>query len=45
MDPISAAIVAGLAAGVAGGATEVGKKVIGDAYNALKAALQRKFGR
>ena len=44
MDPITAAIVAALAAGVAAGATEVGKKVIVDAYDALKAALKKKFG-
>ena len=40
MDPISTAIVAALTAGV----TEVGKKVIPDAYDALKAALKKKFG-
>jgi len=44
MDPITAAIIAALAAGVAGGATEVGKKVIVDAYDALKTALKKKFG-
>jgi hypothetical protein len=44
MDPITGAIVAALAAGVASGATEVGKKVIVDAYDALKAALKGKFG-
>lgn len=44
MDPVSAAIIAGLAAGVAGGATEVGKNVMVDAYSALKAALKQKFG-
>ena len=35
MDPITAAIVAALSAGVASGAGEVGKKVIVDAYGAL----------
>jgi len=44
MDPITAAIVAALTAGVAAGATEVGKKVIVDAYDGLKAALKKKFG-
>jgi hypothetical protein len=44
MDPVSAAIITGLAAGVAGGATEVGQKLIVDAYDALKAALKQKFG-
>ncbi|HXV97927.1 MAG TPA: hypothetical protein VEC93_05850, partial [Anaerolineae bacterium] len=44
MDPVSAAIVTGLAAGVAGGATDVGQKLIIDAYDALKAALKQKFG-
>ncbi len=31
MDPVSTAIIAGLAAGIGGGATEVGKKLIVDA--------------
>ena len=44
MDPVTMAIVAALAAGVAGGATEVGKKVVVDSYDALKAALKQKFG-
>ena len=44
MDPITTAIVAALAAGVASGAGEVGQKVIVDAYSALKAALKSKFG-
>lgn len=44
MDPITAAIVAALAAGVASGATEVGKKVIVDAYDMLKTALKKKYG-
>lgn len=49
MDPITASILAaataGIAAGVAGGATEVAQKAIVDAYNALKAKLTDKFGR
>ena len=44
MDPITGAIVAALAAGVASGATEVSKKVIVDAFDGLKAALKKKFG-
>jgi hypothetical protein len=44
MDPITAAILAALAAGVVAGATEVGTKLIVDAYEALKAALKKKFG-
>jgi len=44
MDPITGAIVAALAAGVASEATEVGKKVIVDAYKALKAAIKKKYG-
>jgi hypothetical protein len=44
MDPITGAIVAALAAGVLGGATEVGKKVVVDAYEALKAAIKKKYG-
>ena len=44
MDPITTAIVAALAAGVAGGATEVSKKAIVDAYGMLKTALKKKYG-
>jgi hypothetical protein len=44
MDPVSAAILAGLAAGVASGAGDAGKKLIVDAYEALKTALKQKFG-
>jgi len=44
MDPITAALVSALAVGVAGGLTETGKQLIPDAYKALKAALQQKFG-
>ena len=44
MDPVSAAIIAGLAAGVAKGVTDVGQKLMVDAYAALKGALQHKFG-
>lgn len=47
MDPITTAIVAALsagAAGVAAQASEVGKLVVKDAYEALKAAIRKKFG-
>ena len=44
MDPITAAIVAALAAGVVSGATEIGKQALVDGYHALKSALHRKFG-
>ena len=44
MDPITTAIVAALAAGVAASAKEVGQKVIVDAYDALKTTLKKKFG-
>ena len=44
MDPITGALVAALAAGVGSGVAEAGKKVIVDAYEALKAALLQKFG-
>lgn len=44
MDPISASLVAALAVGAAGGLTDVGKQVVPDAYNALKAALRKKYG-
>ncbi len=40
MDPITAAIVAALAAGL----TEVGKNTIVDAYTGLKSLLKKKFG-
>jgi hypothetical protein len=44
MDPITTAILAALAVGVVGGATEVGKKAIVDAYDALKSIIKKKFG-
>ena len=44
MDPITGAILAAVTAGVTSGATEVAKKVIVDAYTALKAAIEKKFG-
>jgi prophage DNA circulation protein len=44
MDPITTAIVAALAAGVAASAKEVGKKVVVDAYDALKTTLKKRFG-
>ena len=44
MDPVTMAIVVALAAGVTSGATEVGKKVIVDAYEALKTVIKDKYG-
>ncbi len=41
MDPVTTAIVAGIAAG----ATKVGAQVIVDTYNALKKILQDKYGK
>jgi hypothetical protein len=45
MEPITTtAIISGLTAIAASGIDEVGKKAIGDAYEALKAAIKKKFG-
>ncbi len=44
MDPITTTILAALVAGVAAGATEVGKKAIVDAYEGLKTIIKGKFG-
>lgn len=44
MDPVTIAIVGALAVGVAGGAGQVGKSLIIDAYDAVKAALKKKYG-
>jgi hypothetical protein len=44
MDPITAAIVAALFAGASAGITDVSKKAIVEGYEALKAALKRRFG-
>jgi hypothetical protein len=44
MDPITAAIVAALSLGVTSGLTETSKKAIGEAYDALKGLLKKKFG-
>jgi hypothetical protein len=44
MDPITAAIIAAAAAGVASGTGEVGQQAVHDAYNGLKALLKQKFG-
>lgn len=44
MDPLTATLISALAVGAATGLTEMGQKLIPDAYQALKAALQRKFG-
>lgn len=44
MEPVTAAILAAIAAGATAGVTDTAKKAIGDAYAGLKALLQRKFG-
>ena len=44
MDPITAAIVAALAAGGLSGATKVAEQAISDAYSKLKELLGNKFG-
>jgi Het-E N-terminal domain len=44
MDPITAAILAALAAGVLSGTTEVGKNLVVDAYHALKDKLKQRLG-
>lgn len=44
MDPITAAIIGAVAAGVTAGATDTAKKVVADAYEGLKSLIKRKFG-
>src|ERR1700758_4217182 len=44
VDPISAAIIAALAAGAASGATEVAKGALVDGYNGIKNLIKRKWG-
>jgi hypothetical protein len=44
MDPISAAIIAAVAAGVTGGVTAVGKETIVDAYKGIKNWIIKKLG-
>jgi hypothetical protein len=44
MDPISAAIIAAIAAGLVKGAGEVSQKVLVDGYERLKGLLARRFG-
>ncbi len=44
MDPITMALTAALAAGVAQGVTKVAEQAVVDGYNALKSALKKKFG-
>lgn len=44
MDPISAAIVAALAAGAASGATDVAKSALVDGYNGIKDFIKKKWG-
>lgn len=44
MDPVTTAILAGIAAGAAAGAGEVSKQGLVDAYQGLKSLLRHKFG-
>jgi hypothetical protein len=44
MDPITAAIVAALAAGAVSGATKLAEQAIADAYGKLKELLGKKYG-
>jgi hypothetical protein len=44
MDPITAAILAALAAGALKGVGKLGQDVLSDAYEGLKGLLRRKFG-
>jgi hypothetical protein len=44
MDPITAALIAALAAEVTSGVTEDDKTMLVDAYNGLKTLLMKKFG-
>lgn len=44
MDPVTTAIIAALAAGIIKSSSTVGEKAIVDAYEALKALIQHKFG-
>ena len=44
MEPVTTIILSALVAGAAAGVTEVGKKLVVDGYEALKAALTAKFG-
>ncbi len=44
MEPVTTAILGALAAGAAAGATETGKRLVVDAYQALKDLLKAQFG-
>jgi hypothetical protein len=44
MDPITLAIIAAIAVGLAKGAGDVAQTAVGDAYRGLKQLLVRKFG-
>ena len=45
MDPITTAIIAGVATSVAGDVTAVGKKAEVDAYDSIKNTVKSKFGK
>jgi hypothetical protein len=44
MDPISAAIIAAISAGLLSGAADTAKEAVRDAYRGLKGLLQKKVG-
>ena len=44
MDEISTSIWTAVASGMTAGISDIGKKMVGDAYGALKVAFQKKFG-
>jgi hypothetical protein len=44
MEPVTTIVLSALVAGAAAGVGEVGKKLVVDGYEALKAALRAKFG-
>jgi len=44
VDPISAAIIAALAAGAASGATDVARNALVDGYNGIKSFIKKKWG-
>lgn len=45
MDLITTALVSALATGLVSGVTKIGESLIGDAYQALKTAISKKFGK
>jgi hypothetical protein len=45
MDPVTLAVIAAIAAGLAKGAGDVAESAVAEAYRGLKQLLARKFGR